>query len=239
MHISEEEVGYLLQIQHIDLEILRTKKKLNELPQRKQILEIRKKKASVEEKHQQVLVMKKNLDEEFTKLSDEDERLALKQAEVQEKIDSVKGDYRSVESFTKELNGFAKRRVTLEKSMDELDGKSSQINTVLKQVEDALSQLEKQEQTLISIFQKEGGGLSNTVAALQSQRDSLAEQINKEALSEYQKIADRNSGIGITRLHGSQCSVCKNIISEGKVLQIKMEGLVSSCPNCKRLMVVE
>jgi len=239
MQATNQEVGYLLQIQHIDLEKLRTQKKLDDLPQRRQIREARKKKASVEEKQAQVLTMKKDLDAQFAKLSDEDERLAQKQTEVQEKIDSVKGDYRSVESFSKELNGFAKRRLTLEKEMEEIGAQSNQIQEVLHQVESALQQIAKQEQTLIAIFQKEGGDMTKTIAVLEQQRQELVKQIQPELLAEYEKLAERNGGIGITRLKDSQCSVCKTVLPEGRVLQIKEQGILGNCPQCKRLMVVE
>ena len=51
MHVDTDDLATLLKMQHLDLEAMRDKKKLEELPQRAVILEARSKKKAIEQNH--------------------------------------------------------------------------------------------------------------------------------------------------------------------------------------------
>ena len=114
MHVDTDDLATLLKMQHLDLEAMRDKKKLEELPQRAVILEARSKKKAIEQKRAQLDALHAKADAQLSRIDDEDRSLSEKQRQVQSEIDAVRGDYRGVEARTKELNGFAKRRNTLE-----------------------------------------------------------------------------------------------------------------------------
>lgn len=97
MHASDQELENLKRLQHIDAEVIRNKKKLDELPQRQTILETRQKLSAIIKKKTQVQDMIDAFEDELHALLSEDERLEKKQQETQEALDRVKGDYRSVE----------------------------------------------------------------------------------------------------------------------------------------------
>ena len=54
MHASDQELENLKRLQHIDAEVIRNKKKLDELPQRQTILETRQKLSAIIKKKTQV-----------------------------------------------------------------------------------------------------------------------------------------------------------------------------------------
>ena len=122
MHASDQELENLKRLQHIDAEVIRNKKKLDELPQRQTILETRQKLSAIIKKKTQVQDMIDAFEDELHALLSEDERLEKKQQETQEALDRVKGDYRSVESYTKDLHGVVKRREKLTQDMERVDG---------------------------------------------------------------------------------------------------------------------
>ena len=95
MHASDQELENLKRLQHIDAEVIRNKKKLDELPQRQTILETRQKLSAIIKKKTQVQDMIDAFEDELHALLSEDERLEKKQQETQEALDRVKGDYRS------------------------------------------------------------------------------------------------------------------------------------------------
>lgn len=228
----------LLHLQQVDIESMRAQKKLDELPQREVILGLRKKRAEVDPKRAQLEEMRRDADHEFTKINDEDERLVEKQQGIQEKIDHAQGDFRAVDSLTKELGGIAKRRNALEAEVATLTERIDQIAAVQKQVSDALQLIKTQEQDAIASFQKEGGELTNEVARLKNARENLAAQLDAELLDLYEKKSKKGGGIGIARLKEGSCSVCRNRIDEGKLLQIRAEAPLSECPSCKRMLVI-
>lgn len=238
MKADMKDLATLLNMQHIDMELIRGKKKLAELPQRAQILEIRKKKQAVEEKQAKISAMKKEADLAAARIKDEDERLVARQRETQEKIDESRGDYRSVEALTKDLGGIAKRRNTLEVDLGEANEKLAQIDQVQAQITAALEKIVVQENAYVSSFQKEGGGLNASIAAAEQKRAELAESLPADLLETYEKTARKSGGIALARLVNGSCSVCRAAISEGKLLQVQAEAPLSTCPACKRMLVV-
>ncbi|MEG0070903.1 MAG: C4-type zinc ribbon domain-containing protein [Raoultibacter sp.] len=239
MHPNFEDVKPLLVLQQLDLMIIQNQKKLDALPQRQQIIDVRKKHQAVGAKRNQLAAMKTDATQEMSRVSFEDEQLAAKQKVTQEKIDTSKGDYRSVESFTKELNGFVKRRSALEETMVAIDARITQIEGVQKQITDALSQLEAEEAQAIESFRSEGGGLNDGIAHAKSDRARIAAEVDADLLNRYEKIALRSGGVAIARLKEDQCSACRNHIDPNRLLQIRAEAPLSTCPSCKRLLVVE
>lgn len=238
MKADMKDLATLLSMQHIDMELIRAKKKLAELPQRAQILEIRKKKQAVEEKQAKIAAMRKEADLVAARIKDEDERLAGRQRETQEKIEESRGDYRSVEALTKDMGGITKRRETLEEDLAEARGKLAQIEGVQSQITAALEKIVVQENAYVSSFQKEGGGLNAGIAGAEKQRSELAASLPAELLAEYEKIARKSGGIALARLANGSCSVCRATITEGKLLQVQAEAPLSTCPACKRMLVV-
>lgn len=238
MEFDAKNIADMLKLQHLDLELMRARKQFEELPQRQQILEARKKKQAIEKKRDQISEMKAENAHEVSRLADEDERQSLKQQETQDKISSVKGDYRSVESYSKELNGISKRRVTLEMDLSKAEERAASIAEVEGQVTRALDQVETQEKELIASFQKEGGTLNSAIATLESERKALAAELPAEVMREYERAAKRSGGIAVARLIDARCSVCRNPIEGGKLIQVQAEAPLSQCPACKRLLVV-
>lgn len=238
MKADAKDIATLLEMQHIDIESMRAQKQLEELPQRTKILEIRKKKQAVEQKRDQVQSMKKEADLRALRIRDETERLAAKQIETQAKIDASKGDYRSVEALSKDLNGVSKRQVALESEFAEASEKLAQIDGVKKQIDDALESIVVQESALVTSFQKVGGGLNNNLGALKKRREELVASLPADLFDQYGRVARRTGGIAIARLQNAACSVCRNPIEEGKLLQVQAEAPLSVCPSCKRMLVV-
>lgn len=238
MKADTKDLALLLNMQHIDMELMRAKKKLAELPQRSAILEIRKKRQAVEDKRSKVDALRSEADHVASRIKDEDERLAARQRETQDKIDMSRGDYRSVEALTKDLGGIAKRRNTLEQDLVDAEEKRSQIDEVYSQIALALDRIVAQENAFVASFQEEGGALAATIGAAEKKRAELAESLSADLLDVYEKTARKSGGIAVARLVDGSCSVCRAAITEGKLLQVQAEAPLSICPACKRMLVV-
>ncbi|MEG2368420.1 MAG: hypothetical protein RSB16_01165 [Raoultibacter sp.] len=239
MPLNLEDVKPLLVLQQLDLMILQNQKKLDDLPQRAQIMAARQKYQDVTSKQEKLNAMKKEADRDAARSNFEDEQLAEKQKATQAKIDASRGDYRSVEALTKELNGFAKRRDALAENLLVLDDRSSQIQGVQDQITSALSQLKAEEDTAIESFQREGGALADGIAHAKADRNHIATELAAELLDRYEKAADHCGGVAIARLREDQCSACRNHIDASRLLQVRAQAPLSACPHCGRLLVVE
>ena len=120
MQVKDEDISTLIELQHNDMELLRVQKAIADLPQRKTIVAARKKIKAIEEKQETVGKLRAKAEEKLAGISEEDGKLAFKQEEAQKAVDSASG-YRDVEAHTREMDGYAKRRATLEEDLAAVD----------------------------------------------------------------------------------------------------------------------
>ena len=238
MQANRDDLATLLQLQQIDMGIARVNKELSELPQRKAIVAAREKRRAIEQKRDKVAALKKEAEAQLSRVGDEDASLADKQRAAQEAVDKAQGNYRNVEARTKEMNGFAKRRATLEAELDRLGAELAKIEDVESQVTSALAAVERQEAEATASFQKQGGALKNDEARLQAQRSHLAAQLPDDLLKTYEKTAARSGGVAVARLLESKCGACRAVIEGGRLIDLKAQAPLGVCPACKRLLIL-
>ena len=238
MQATTDDLTNLLRMQQIDLDLMKAKKKLEELPQRATILAARQKKRAIEQKRDQVAELRAQADAKASKLEAEDAEIAEKQRRVQETIDGSRGDYRNVEAHSMELGGFAKRRNTLEGELTKLGEELAKIEGVQGQVSRALAELEKQEAAAIASFQREGGALQAEIARMSADREGMSAELSPELRDTYHRTAARTGGVAVGLLTEGRCGVCRTVIDGGHLIDLKAEAPLGTCPHCKRLLVV-
>ncbi|WP_251198018.1 zinc ribbon domain-containing protein [Anaerotardibacter muris] len=238
MLATPAEVDALEQLQSIDIENIHTSKKLEELPQRQALLEVRQKLAAIVKKKTQVQDMLDTAEDELHGLMAEDERLAAKQQETQEALERVQGDYRSVESYTKDLHGVAKRREKLAEDMERVDQQIERVKPLMDQIMDGCANLEAREKDLIASFQQEGGALQRTIAENNARHQALQDKVNPELYRAYQRACKECGGIGVAQMVDGACSACRSVFDASKIARIKQDAPVSKCPSCRRLLIV-
>lgn len=239
MEANQSQIQALLELQDVDTEIIRNKKKLEELPQRQGILVLRQKIAEVVKKKTQVQDMIDAAEDELDSLMKEDERLAKKQAETQEALDRVQGDYRSVESYSKDLHGVVKRRDKLSEDMERVDAQIARTSEVMNQIMAGYNELSTREKNLVEQFQSEGGAIQRTLDQLNAKHKQLQEMLSPEIYKAYNRACNECGGIGVARLNDSSCSICRATFDSGKLNKIRQEEPISRCPSCRRLLVVQ
>lgn len=239
MYASDEEITLLKQLETVDRGVAKARKQFDELPHRQAILITRTKIADVKKKQAQVREMLNGAEVSLNALVSEDERLNAKQHAIEEKLQEVKGDYRSVEAQTKELNGVAKRQEKVSVELEEVSAQVSRVQAVLKQVDEALSQLQSKEKELIESFQAAGTKLQAAIHEGEKAHVQLAEKINRDLLREYDEAMRHGGGVALAVLDGTHCGTCRSAIDPGRLVKIRSEAPLSHCPSCKRLMIVE
>lgn len=238
MRATSEELATLLQMQQVDLEIIRLEKELAELPQRKVIVAAREKKRVIEEKRARVEAMRKEAEAKLSRVSDEDAKLAVKQRIAQEAVENAKDNYRNVEARAKEMNGYAKRRATLEEELDKLGSELAKVEEIEAQVSSLLESVNRQEAEATEAFQTQGGALKNDIARLEAQKARVSEHLSEGIRGLYEKTVSRTGGVAVARLLDGKCSACRTPIDGGRLLDLKAQAPLATCPNCKRLLIV-
>ena len=237
MQVKDEDISTLIELQHNDMELLRVQKAIADLPQRKTIVAARKNIKAIEEKQETVGKLRAKAEEKLAGISEEDGKLAAKQEEAQKAVDSASG-YRDVEAYTREMDGYAKRRATLEEDLAAVDAELDKISAVEKQISTALAQLRETESAATAEFQSQGGELKKQEADLTASHDQIAANLPADLKARYDRAAKHCGGVAVALLRDDACGACRAPIEQGHLIDLKAHAPLGECPNCKRLLIV-
>lgn len=238
MQATSDELEALFAIQKVDLESARLTKEFADLPQRAAILEARKKREGVLGKLDAVVALKKEAARSLTKIDDEDASLQKKEVGVQAAIEAAGNDFRGVEARTKELDGIFRRRGVLAEERKEAAVKLADVEALEKRINQALADIDAVEQREIESFKAQGSALQMAIAKVAAERDALLGEVGDEVADLYERTSKLFDTVFIGRLDGAQCSVCRTKIETGRLIDLKGQAPLASCPACKRLLVV-
>ena len=240
MQVSYEDLDVLLEVQKVDLAIMQAKKMRGELPQRIEVVKIRKKRDEILPKLEKVTALQIAKEDEIRKVEDEDRGLAEKQARCQEDIDNAGADFRAVESHSKDMAGIVKRRVTLEENLRDLNAELDKINSVRAQVDSAIAACDKQEADLRAAFKDQDDALVDRVRQLLGKRSELTARIPADLVGLYDATAAKTGGVALGKLEeDGTCGVCRAAIDGGRLIELRSQAPLGQCPGCKRLLIVE
>ena len=239
MFVEMSDLEGLLELQRYDLELMRTRKKRAELPQRLKIAEARQKKQVLAEKAAAISALKEKKDSEMEKVATEDSKLVDKQRKAQELIDSAGTDYRSIEAHSRELSGIAKRRETLSGKIETLTSELAQINELAARISQAQETLEKGEASYLAEYRAADSELASVEREALDKREELAAQLPGDLVKLYETTATKTNGVAIGELEDNRCGVCHSTIEGGRLIELKAQAPLGTCPSCKRLLIVK
>lgn len=239
MQVERDEMAALLTLQTIDLDIMQKTKEFEGLPQREQIMKLRSKKEALAGQVSKVSKYKKDAKQRLSRVNDEDASLIKRQAGIQAAIEAAHGDFRNVEARSKELAGITRRRETVAQQQEKIRGEISKLEELEAQIQLAQEEVEAEEARLVADFREQGGSLKSAIARLQAQRQPIADLVSADILSTYEKTSARCGGVAIGQLDGNRCGVCRSRIEGGRLIELKSQAPLGTCPHCKRLLVIQ
>ncbi len=227
----------LLELQSADVEILRANKRLEDLPEKRAILEVRAKQREVTELRGKAELLVHKLESDLKAHNDEIAMLNDKLASEQAKVDAT-SDHRQVAALTREMDGFRRRVDKLEMESMQLMERIEKAKGQIATIDEALTNIAAKEASLIESFQAAGGEIQLEIAKLERRRKTLGKKVGAELLAQYESIRASRGGIGVGRLEGSTCSACRMSLPAERVSQLQHGDDVGICPQCRRLIVV-
>lgn len=81
-------------------------------------------------------------------------------------------------------------------------------------------------------------GLLVELGEAKAERDRTAEGLPADLLDRYEQAAARGGGTGVGQLEGLACSACRIEMSRADVDELYRGGDLTTCPQCRRLLVV-
>ena len=239
MNVTDRDIDVLLELQAVDIDMMKAKKQRDDLPQKAKINLLQEKLEVLSEKLESVLTLQDKAQSDLDKVETEDNTLAEKQRKAQELINVAGSDYRSIESHSKELSGFAKRRDTLSEKIETLTTHLEKVAAVRGQLETAISQVEMQREAAQGDFDVADGALAQQIDSLMDKRNALSTELSRDLVTLYEKTAARTGGVALGRLNENTCGVCRSAIEGGRLIELRASAPLGVCPSCKRLLVIE
>jgi hypothetical protein len=231
------QAGSLLELQTLDIELLRSAKKLDELPEKRAILEIRAKQRDVGALRGKADLLVSKLNRDLKAHQDEIAMLTEKIDAEQAKVMATT-DHRAVASITREMDGLKRRRDKVEMEslqlMERIDKAKAQTVTI----DEALTQLAGKEADLIAQFKSVGGALQAHVAKQEAKRSKVAKSLPAELLKRYETSRESKGGVGVGELEGDACTACRMVLPAERVRELVGGPEIGTCPQCRRLIVV-
>lgn len=229
----------LLDLQTHDLEIRRAEKALDELPEKRAILELRHKAEDVRTLRAKAETLAHRHERAITATSDEIASVEGKIAHVQAVLDA--GDVsnpKEVHNLAREMDALKRRKDKLEnetlQTMERLEKARGQVATI----ESALEQLDQREAALIETFRAKGGDLQGRLERQRAERESLSALLDQDLRERYESARAAKGGVGAARLENSMCTACRVDLPRERVRELLSGPDIGVCPSCKRLLVV-
>ena len=227
----------LLALQDLDIEILRAKKRLDELPEKHEILGVRTKMRDVGELHRRADALVATLSADLKAHQDEIGMLTVKIDAEQVKVNATT-DHRVAQSITREMDGLRRRRDKMEMESLQLMERIDKAKAQTDKIDEALMQLADKDAALVVRFKSVGGQLQSEIAEMTSRRAALATSMDADTLKRYESIRESRGGVGVGRLEGDACSACRMSLPMERISTLEAGPDVGICPQCRRLIVV-
>lgn len=229
----------LLSLSEQDLGIVRAEKQLDELPEKRTILEVRKK---IREFESLLTKAQAYVDEAQRAVKrDEDETAALDakiDAEQSKIISGAVTNPKELQNLSRELDALRRRKDKLENTtisiMEKVEAGQAQVATVAA----AIQKAHEREEGLIAEFQAKGGALQRDIAAMKARRDAVSAALPADMLGRYERARQAKHGVAVGTLQGEMCSACRVQLPSERVQSLEAGPDIAECPNCKRILIV-
>jgi predicted nucleic acid-binding Zn-ribbon protein len=229
----------LLDLQEADLEITRAERRLDELPEKAKILQLRHKMDDVNKLREKTAEFASRLSREIAKLEDAVSQTTVKMDEEQAKLLSGQiNNPKELANISTEIDLLRRKREQFENDMLALMEKRELAQLQVSKIDEALSKATGDEAKLVARFQKAGGDILAEIDKLKRRRKRLEKAVDEPTLERYERIRSARNGIAAGKLEGDMCGCCRTTLPAVALLGMREPGTVSECPNCRRLLVV-
>lgn len=234
-----KETEALVRLQEIDLELMRHKRTLANMPQAKKL--------------QAVIAARKKLAGEMSKLMglrkdaqmdvDDNEsscaRLKEIVEETQEKYTSGEVGYREVANLESQLTDLAKRIEKLEFKRKALDARLEKVTSAEKNAHTIDQRLQDEGAALVKSLKEGSANLEREMRELSAEREEVVSCISEDVLARYAEASKRFGGLAVETVRVNQPSVCRVTIPASSYGDIRRGPSITECPYCHRMLVTD
>lgn len=229
----------LLSLSEQDLGIVRAEKRLEEMPEKRAILELRKRIREFEAVRAKA---QSYVDEARRVLGRDEDEIATLSAKIEsEQSKIISGEVtnpKELQALSRELDALKRRKDKLENTtigvMEKLETGQAQV----AKVDEAITRAHDKEAEMIVDFQTKGAELQHEIAAMKAKREALTGALPADLLDRYEHARSTRHGVAVGILQGDMCSACRMDLPAERVQALEAGPDIGECPSCKRILIV-
>lgn len=227
----------LLELQQVDLQIMRDRKAIDEIPQAAQIKEVRSRQKDLSKRTTKIVGLLKDA---RTEVEDNDGRRLTLSARVEEatREGEATDDYRRAQDYKAELDRLAKRLEKVDFNQKKAKAELERLEGLYRQARQIKAKLDETEAALVEEFKQSAGELKAELERLVARRETLEQAIPADMLKQYRVSCSKHNHVGICKLEGNICTGCRVELQQAQYETLMQGDSLSVCPVCGRMMVV-
>ena len=226
----------LMQLQNIDLKLLKLTSNLASLPQAQKIKNAQLAKKKIASQLKQVLGVKKDVEIDISDLNEQRAHYVLKTEEVSAAVETAT-NHRAIRDFDQQLSSLAKN---IEKCDFKLAEKAKELEKCKKAyqaAQDLQVKLMRECESLSESLEIDSTALQAEIIELSKSREELAVQISVETLERYDAARKRFQGLAAEHLVGNVPSVCRVKLQPSSFYDLQHSTEIAECPYCHRMLI--
>jgi predicted nucleic acid-binding Zn-ribbon protein len=229
----------LLDLQEHDLTIARLRKQLDEMPERKAILEVRRKLADVAKLRERAEAQHAAILRQISAREDEVSVIEGKlEAEQARLMSGEITNPKEMQHITREMDALRRQKERIEYLELETLESREKAEGQIAAIEAAGEGQSVREAELIASFRAKGGQVKTDIDRLTVERGKLAKKIEAQLLKKYDSVCAVRHGTGVGRLEAGSCSACRVQLPGERVEMLKSGPAIGECPMCHRILVI-
>lgn len=226
----------LLNLQELDLSLMRDREALADMPELKELAKKRKLYLKLKGDMTKLYAQRKDLDIELEDLDFEEAETRQAVTDAQsERIDV--SDYRQVQDLEIELSSLAKQLDKIAFARKEVEAAHKEAVAKERAAQDYLARLEAVIVAETKAARTRATELQDAITAGETSRAKLIADLPEHLVADYDRANKRFKGLAVESLSGSVPSVCRTTLQESSLSDLKHAGEITHCPYCHRILV--
>ncbi len=238
--VADEDLDLLLELSDVDAQRARIDAKLADLPEQRAVEEAEERLDAAVKQGDALRVEVTTVEAEQRRHEREIEQFQTRIAKEQERLyGGGITNAKEMQSVENEIEA-AQRRVdeheeALLEAMEAADDLAGRIDDAARTAEQTRAEIVELEAARDHAAQE----LMAEKAELDVERDRLRDQLGETAIAQYDGVRDRiPAGVAVGELSGMSCTACRIDLPHAEVNELRDGDPLTTCPNCRRLLVV-
>lgn len=231
------EATALLNVQELDLQLLRLASSLASMPQQKRIKTIDLARRKVTGEVTGIVGQRKDVEIEISDFEADLAHYRDKTAEVQAQADSGALTHREVRDLEQQLTSLAKRVEKCEFTLGPLRERLARLERAERNARATLERLASERDAAQASLEEDSASLRAQIVSLSREREAAASEVSEEHLAAYESARRRFKGLAVERLNGNVPTVCRVKLQPSQFHDLVRGDEITECPYCHRMLV--